>query len=136
MRKLALLGLIAATTAACSVGEVDAVAGALGVDLTDAQSLAVANHYNTPDDCYGAVARVWPARLQSWARRIVYRESRNVPTARNASGASGCFQLKLPLHADLFTRVGCRAADWANPMCNTRAAWLLYQGSGATPWGG
>jgi hypothetical protein len=135
MKRIALLGLIgAATLTGCNAGQVDAVAEALGIHLTDGQSQAVADHYNQPHDCYGAIERVWPARLQSWARRIVWRESRNQPGAGAGHAAKGCFQIKLPLHADRFRAVGCAPGQWADPMCNVAAAWNLYQGTGAGPW--
>lgn len=87
-----------------------------------------------PVDCYGAVARIWPAELQPWARRIVWRESRDTPTAQNTSSTSaGCFQLTR-IHADLFAAVGCSWARRYNALCNTKAAWLLYQRNGAAPW--
>jgi soluble lytic murein transglycosylase-like protein len=68
-----------------------------------------------------------------WATAIAYRESRCIPTARNASGASGLFQMMLPLHSQLFINV-CGSVDWTNPECNVRAAYALFKGSGRSPW--
>jgi hypothetical protein len=34
-------------------------------------------------DCYQAIDRHWPASSRQWARDIVWRESRNTPTAAN-----------------------------------------------------
>lgn len=87
-----------------------------------------------PSDCYAAIDRHWPGD-KAWARSIVWRESRNTPAARNPSGASGCWQLMLPLHAHRFLAVGCPTWAWADPVCNTRAAAHLYAAAGMTPWG-
>jgi len=84
-------------------------------------------------DCYSAIDRHWPGD-KSWAKKIVWRESRNTPTARNSSGASGCFQMMLPLHSRLFVSAGCSSAQWSDPVCNTKAAWVLYQAAGTSPW--
>jgi hypothetical protein len=69
------------------------------------------------------------------ALEIAWRESRCDPGARNPSGASGLFQLMLPLHSGLFWQV-CLAgpASWHDPWCNAHAARLLYDGSGWRPW--
>lgn len=68
-----------------------------------------------------------------WATAIAYRESRCIPTARNSSGASGLFQLMLPLHSQLFIDT-CGAVDWTNPECNIRTAYSLFRSSGRSPW--
>jgi hypothetical protein len=86
-----------------------------------------------PQDCYQAIDAHWPGD-KTWARTIVWRESRNIPSARNASGASGCFQMMMPLHQARFTAVGCSPSAWANPSCNTKAAWHLFQAAGRSPW--
>lgn len=73
------------------------------------------------------IRSIW-TRDADWAIGIAWRESRCIPTARNPSGASGLFQMMLPLHADLFD------GPWSDPAVNVRAAWRLYQGSGRAPW--
>jgi soluble lytic murein transglycosylase-like protein len=78
------------------------------------------------------IRSIWQ-RDAEWAIGIAYRESRCIPTARNASGASGLFQMMMPMHSDLFM-TACGSTDWANPECNIKAAWLLYQSSGRSPW--
>lgn len=66
--------------------------------------------YETADmgesaDCYSALDRHWPASSRQWARSIIWRESRNQPTAANPSStARGCGQLLLSLHGWRFTQ--------------------------------
>lgn len=79
------------------------------------------------------IRSVW-TRDAEWAIGIAMRESHCQAGARNASGASGLYQLMLPMHGDLFRAVGCDPSQWADPACNVRAAWQLYQGSGRRPW--
>ena len=134
MKRAALILTTAAVCAACTPAQVADMAGALGIDLPPEQATLVAATFDRPLDCNDAIAVVWPPRLQAWARRIVWRESRNDPRARNKrSTASGCFQL-LAMHADLFAAIGCSWVDRFDPLANTRAAWALYQGSGSNPW--
>lgn len=72
---------------------------------------------------------------EHWAVDTAIRESRCQPGARNPSGASGVFQLMLPLHAGLFAEVCLAGAHvWDDPGCNIAAARLLYDGSGRRPW--
>jgi soluble lytic murein transglycosylase-like protein len=78
------------------------------------------------------IRSIWQKDAE-WAIGIAYRESRCIPTARNASGASGLFQMMMPMHSGLFI-AACGSTDWTNPECNIRAAWILYQGSGRSPW--
>ena len=90
-------------------------------------------------DCYGEIRQVWPSSMWSWADGIVRRESRNQPGARNGQSvsgnhASGCWQLLLPLHAGRFSAAGCSSAQWADPLCNTKAAYQLYLAAGTSPW--
>lgn len=85
-------------------------------------------------DCYQAIDRHFPAGERAWFKGIVHRESRNDPTARNPSGASGCSQLMLPLHNHRFHAVGCSPSQWANPDCNIKAAAHLYREAGRSPW--
>lgn len=71
-----------------------------------------------------------------WAIGIAWRESNCQPTARNgSSGSAGLFQLLG--HEDMF-RYACPGQDpamsWADPECNVRAAWHLYEGAGRAPW--
>jgi hypothetical protein len=66
---------------------------------------------------------------------IAGRESGFDPGARNPSGASGLFQLLLPLHDDLFYAVGVDPGNWPNPYWNARAARVLWNSSGIAPWG-
>jgi len=67
---------------------------------------------------------------------VAGRESGFDPGARNSSGASGLFQLMLPLHNDLFYAVGANPGwDWPNPYWNAKAARVLWNSSGISPWG-
>lgn len=90
---------------------------------------------NNPDRCAYAdlIRSVWKTDSE-WAIQIAWRESRCIATARHPEGASGLFQMMLPLHHRLFESVGCNASQWSDPSCNVRAAWFLYQGSGRRPW--
>lgn len=67
---------------------------------------------------------------------IADRESSDNPAARNSSGASGLFQIMLPLHDDMFYAAGYSPSQWADPYANTRAAGQLVLSSGLAPWGG
>jgi hypothetical protein len=72
---------------------------------------------------------------EHWAVDVAIRESHCQPEARNPSGASGVFQLMLPLHSRLFGEVCLGGADvWWDADCNIAAARLLYDGSGRRPW--
>jgi hypothetical protein len=88
-----------------------------------------------PLDCYGAMERVFPPHTWAWGRKIIYRESTNNPAAANpSSSARGCWQLLSSLHADKYAKAGCHVSQWADAMCNTRAAYVLYQMAGTRPW--
>lgn len=127
---IAFLGLVSA----CTPHEVEVFRS-----LTPNQQQAVLNHYSAKakapsddGDCYSAL-RYFPGD-HAKARRIINRESRNIPTARNASGASGCWQTMLPLHAKVYRAVGCSPAQWSDPRCNTLVAAHLYRAAGWSPW--
>lgn len=65
---------------------------------------------------------------------IAMRESRCQADAFNPSGASGVFQIMMPLHSDM---VGwtCGSPDMVwDAACNIRVARDLWQGSGWRPW--
>jgi hypothetical protein len=90
---------------------------------------------NDPSGCaYAPLIRsVWgPDADQAIA--IAWRESRCQPDAYNPSGSAGLFQLMMPLHADLFTAVGCPADAWADARCNVLAAHALFEAAGWGPW--
>lgn len=89
---------------------------------------------NTPSDCYQAIDMYWPAQHRAKARQIVWRESRNIPTAKNPrSSARGCFQT-LAMHNHRYAKVGCSPAQWSDPVCNTRVALTLFNEAGWRPW--
>ena len=71
---------------------------------------------------------------ESWIFTKIERESGFQPWARNASGASGLFQMMLPMHNKLFVEAGCDPSRWAEARCNARAAFILYQKAGRSPW--
>lgn len=71
---------------------------------------------------------------ESWMFGIVQRESNFQPWAQNREGASGLWQLLLPLHADQFRAVGCDPSQWADARCNSRAARHLHDIAGRSPW--
>jgi hypothetical protein len=85
-------------------------------------------------DCYQAIDKHWPATSQSWARSIVWRESRNNPTAQNrSSSAAGCFQM-LSLHQKRFNKLGFSWSQRYNPDVNVLVAYDLYKEAGTSPW--
>lgn len=120
--------LMAVGVAGCTPEEV-----ALFQSLPADQQSAVLETLWPSEDCNTAIDRHWPGD-KAWAKRIAWRESRNTPSARNPSGASGCMQMMLPMHNRRFTAVGCSPSQWANPACNIKAAWTLYAEVGASPW--
>lgn len=85
--------------------------------------------------CHWAVDMYWPAQHRAWAHQIVQRESRGIPTAANRrSSARGCFQMLLRYSAPFYQAVGCTNAQWSNPVCNVRAAYVMFQRAGKSPW--
>lgn len=62
------------------------------------------------------------------ALRIATCESDLDPSAYNRSGASGLFEIMLPLHADVFDAHGWSASDWADPFKNATVAYDLSSG--------
>lgn len=87
-----------------------------------------------PKGCVEAMRAVWPQSEWAWGERIMWRESNHVPSARNRSGASGCWQMMLPLHNRRFTAEGCSPGDWADAYCNNKAAYNLFREAGRSPW--
>lgn len=71
---------------------------------------------------------------EQWLFKIVWRESNFLPWAHNREGASGLFQMLLPLHNRQFLAVGCDPAQWADARCNAAAARHLYNTAGRAPW--
>lgn len=73
-----------------------------------------------------------------WAIAVAMRESHCTSGARNPSGASGIFQLMMPLHRQLIVDVCGEPADDLvfDAACNINAARALYAGAGRSPWGG
>jgi len=85
----------------------------------------------------GAIRAAWAGTGdEEWAVSVAMRESRCQPGARNASGASGLFQLMVPLHNQLIADVCGDAGLVFDPGCNIAAARALYAGAGRGPWGG
>ena len=78
------------------------------------------------------IRAIWPDDVEEWAIGIAWRESR-CSNVQNREGASGQFQLMIPLHSALMAAV-CGSADWANAECNIRTALKLYEGAGKRPW--
>lgn len=86
-------------------------------------------------DCYEAIDKHWPQESQGWADGVMWRESRNNPSAANtSSSARGCFQLLLSYHSWRYRAVGCSSGQWMDPDCNVKAAVHLYLEQGTTPW--
>lgn len=123
--------------AACALLVVFAAASLFGDDASDAAgTAAVADEGSdepaAPKDCYGAL-RYFSGDRDN-ARYIVWRESRNDPTAQNPrSSAAGCFQLTAR-HAWRFVEVGCSWSRRYEPVCNAKAADHLFREAGWDPW--
>ena len=73
---------------------------------------------------------------EDWAVAVAMRESHCTSGARNPSGASGVFQLMMPLHRQLIVDVCGEPADDLvfDAACNIAAARALYAGAGRRPW--
>ena len=85
--------------------------------------------------CHAAVDTYWPVQHRQWAHFVVHRESRGTPTAANRrSSARGCFQMLLRYSAPFYKAVGCNNYMWANATCNVRAALVMFQKAGKSPW--
>ena len=125
------LALLAVTGAACTPEQV-----ALFHALSPEDQGKVIEALATPrpvTDCYSAIDRYWPGD-KARMRQIVWRESRNNPSAQNSrSSAAGCAQL-LALHAHRFDAVGCSWARRYEAACNIKAAADLYRQAGWSPW--
>lgn len=63
-----------------------------------------------------------------WALSTAGAESSWDPTQRNDIGASGLFQMRLPMHQELFD------GAWDDPYANARAAYRLWERDGIGPW--
>jgi soluble lytic murein transglycosylase-like protein len=71
---------------------------------------------------------------EHWAVDTAIRESRCNPDAYNQSGATGVFQLMMPLHARFVGDVcGDPGLVW-DATCNITAARIMYDGQGRRPW--
>lgn len=98
---------------------------------------------SAPPDAYrgsecplsGEIQAAWAGTGdEHWAVDVAIRESHCDPGAYNRSGASGVFQLMMPLHSVLVASV-CGSSDKVfEPGCNIAAARVLYDGSGRRPW--
>jgi hypothetical protein len=77
---------------------------------------------------------VWPDELEDRAVAIATRESRLVPTARNAC-CYGLFQIHWTAHRDWLARIGVTdSIQLLDARTNTIAAYALYQLDGWAPW--
>ena len=125
--------LVPVLLSACTPNQVS-----LFQSLTPQQQDAVVTHMRSRPapsrDCYEAIDKHWPASSRSWARSIVWRESRNNPSAQNSrSTAAGCLQL-LKAHAPRFTKLGYGWSDRYNPDVNILVGLDLYREAGTSPW--
>jgi hypothetical protein len=130
---ISMIALVGVTGTACLPNE-----QAIFDSLTPVQQSSISQHEASKTasrDCYQAIAKHWPAGLQPWARKIVWRESRNIPSAANPrSSARGCFQMLLRYSNPFYKKVGCNNYMWANPDCNAKAAYQMYKVAGKSPW--
>lgn len=87
-----------------------------------------------PCDVECIIASVFPPDLAPRALRIAWRESRWVPSARNAC-CHGLFQIHRMHLAWLCPELGiCAVADLYDPRLNAEAAYALYLRDGWNPW--
>jgi len=87
-----------------------------------------------PCDVECIIRDVWPDQLEDRALRIAWRESRFVPTARNAC-CYGLFQIYFTVHRAWLADYGVTSpADLYDPRTNATVAYALYQKAGWAPW--
>ena len=130
-----LIGMALAIAVSCTPEEVAAFKSLSPDDQGRVlAALGAPEGHSGGGDCYSALHH-FPGD-HATARRIIHRESRNDPAARNPrSSARGCWQLLHSLHAHRYSAVGCSPTQWSDPVCNTKAAAHLYRQAGWTPWG-
>lgn len=81
------------------------------------------------------IRAVWPDQLEDRAVRIAYRESRLVPTVRNAC-CFGLFQIFFRVHRAWLVDYGVyQPSDLYDPRVNATVALALYNEAGWSPWG-
>lgn len=108
----------------------------LGLGAGDATATHPAVRDNLPS---GATVEqiirfVWPDDTEDRAVRIATRESRLVPTARNAC-CYGLFQINYAVHRSWLADIGVTSpAQLLDPGTNARAALTLYDRAGWQPW--
>lgn len=77
---------------------------------------------------------VWPDDVEDQALAIAFRESRFVPTVRNAC-CWGLFQIHYAAHRGWLAGMGVTSpAQLLDPETNARAALALFQAAGWGPW--
>jgi hypothetical protein len=89
-----------------------------------------------PCDIECVIRAVWPDQLEDRALAIAWRESRWVPTVRNAC-CWGLYQIYWTVHRSwLCPELGiCNASQLYDPRTNAEAAYALYQRAGGWgPW--
>ena len=85
-------------------------------------------------DVEGIIRDVWPDDLEDHALAIATRESRLVPTARNAC-CYGLFQIHFAAHRAWLAGIGINSpAMLLDARTNATAALALYQLDGWAPW--
>lgn len=103
------------------------------VPATQPASAPVANQSQACADLYPIVLQVFGADLVDHAMNVARKESGCTDVAYNPSGASGIFQIMMPMHAQLVSDV-CGGGSVFDPYCNTLVAKTMYDGSGWGPW--
>lgn len=85
----------------------------------------------SPETCRSAIAKVWPAHLQSGAITVMTHENRQEdPSAKGAVNADahssqdfGCFQINDYWHPAYFAE-----GDWSDPVWAAQYALKIYEG--------
>jgi peptidoglycan hydrolase-like protein with peptidoglycan-binding domain len=87
-----------------------------------------------PETIEQIIRDVWPDDLEDHALAIANRESRLVPTARNAC-CYGLFQIHWRAHRDWLATIGVTSPiQLLDAATNARAAFALFQLDGWAPW--
>lgn len=103
-------------------------------DATTATRPAVRDNLPRDASVEDVIRFVWPDALEDRAVQIAYRESRLVPSARNAC-CFGLFQINWSAHRGWLAEIGVEnTAQLLDAGTNARAALALFERDGWQPW--
>lgn len=132
---IAILLVASLLQIACTPEQIEYYLTEASPEVREAVDRHLQERARTPLDCNQALDKHWPADSRAWARKVVWRESRNDPSAQNRrSTAAGCMQL-LRVHSPRFARLGYSwERDRYDPEANILVGLSLYREAGARPW--